>query len=188
MVRCSANVPACIVIRWCAVIVAVLVTVSPAMAQEQPADEKTGAEVREFDLWLDDETEESTDETDESNGRPLLKLDIEGLPEPEVDSPEVEETDTGPRDIPEIDIREIDDPNLTRPANLSKKDRELIAELRREVRSMRREMGRLRSQVEDMAARMDESESAAATEPVFESEVHAEAEEKPFNPFWLPQP
>ncbi len=163
------------VTRWGVILVAALVAVSPAMAQQQPGDEKTETEVREFNLWLDDETDKSTDETDDSNGRPLLKIDIEGLPG----------TDT---DESDIDKPDVEDPGVERSGTISDEESELVAQLRREVRAMRREMNRLRARVDEMAARMAEAEAQVPGEPVVEPEVHAEAEKESFHPFWLPQP
>jgi hypothetical protein len=162
--------------RYGIFIVAALLAAAPCGAQQPPDDDGTGGEVREFNLWLDDETDQTENENDESNGRPLLKVDIDGLPRSRTGENNVSDKKAT---TPEPRVDKIGESTV--PGT----EAELVEQLRREVRALHRELSLLRARVDKLTA--STGRSRQPVERPVEQPKQTQDGKGPFYPFWLPQ-
>ena len=182
-------------IRYGIILVLTFIVTVPSLAQQSDTTKKSG-DLREFNLWLD-EGIKNTDKKSESdekatNGRPLLKVDIDDIEPPKTESTDTktlktpDERTTSPQPAPEIDLnKEVPEKipeveNKTVPVEPT-----ALTELRDEIAQLRAELDQLRQKVDQMAVNPVRQPEPVA--PSAESQLHVRTEREPFYPFWLPQ-
>jgi len=143
---------------------------APIAQEDVPAAETDRDDLDKFTLvWPEEPVEQPVTDTEPSQGRPLLRLDIQDITGPRADDQPVAGTDQNPA------VRGSRDELTT-----------LIGELREEVSELRHEIRRLRTTVELLSARISGSPSARTAS--VDTELTADAGDGEFHPFWLPQP